>query len=52
MARVVDLTFGSGRFKCLGKSVATIQLNKVIVEVRYVHSDGVSRLTLFLVVYA
>jgi len=32
MARVVDLTFGSGRFKCLGKSVATIELNKIIVE--------------------
>jgi Cytochrome P450 len=39
MARVVDLTFGSGRFKCLGKSVATIELNKIIVEVRCVHSS-------------
>jgi cytochrome P450 len=38
MARVVDLTFGSGRFKCLGKSVATIELNKIIVEVRYIRS--------------
>jgi cytochrome P450 len=41
MARVVDLTFGSGRFKCLGKSVATIELNKIIVEVRYIRSQEI-----------
>ena len=34
MARVVDLAFGSGRFKCLGRGVALMELNKIIVEVR------------------
>lgn len=34
MARVVDMTFGSGRFKCLGRAVAWIELNKIFVEVR------------------
>jgi cytochrome P450 len=37
MARVVDLAFGSGRFKCLGRSVALMELNKIIIEVRRVH---------------
>ena len=41
MARVVDLTFGGGRFKCLGKSVAMIELNKIIVEVRYIRSQEI-----------
>ncbi len=36
MARVVDLVFGSGRFKCLGRSVAWLEMNKIIVEVRCV----------------
>ncbi len=34
MARVVDLIFGYGKFKCLGRTVAMIELNKVFVEVR------------------
>jgi cytochrome P450 len=33
MARVVDLIFGYGKFKCLGRTVAMIELNKVFVEV-------------------
>jgi cytochrome P450 len=36
MARVVDLVFGSGRYKCLGRTIAWMELNKIIVEVRYV----------------
>jgi cytochrome P450 len=32
-ARVVDLIFGHGKYKCLGKTVAWIELNKVFVEV-------------------
>jgi cytochrome P450 len=35
MARVVDMTFGSGRFKCLGRTIAWIELNKIFVEVRW-----------------
>lgn len=35
MARVVDLAFGSGRFKCLGRMIAWIELNKIFVEVRH-----------------
>lgn len=32
MIRNVDLVFGTGKFQCLGKSLATIELNKVFVE--------------------
>ena len=35
MERNNELIFGYGRFKCLGQSVALIELNKVFVEVRY-----------------
>ena len=34
MERNNDLIFGYGRFKCLGQSVALMELNKVFVEVR------------------
>ena len=37
MARVVGLAFGSGRFKCLGRGVALMELNKIIIEVRPFH---------------
>ena len=33
MSRVVDLIFGHGKYKCLGKTVAWLELNKVFVEV-------------------
>lgn len=33
MERSVELVFGSGRYGCLGKSVAFMELNKVFVEV-------------------
>jgi len=33
MERVTDLVFGSGRYGCLGKSIAVLELNKVFVEV-------------------
>jgi cytochrome P450 len=33
MLRVVELAFGSGRYKCLGRTVAGIELNKIFVEV-------------------
>jgi cytochrome P450 len=32
MERQADLTFGYGRFACLGKPVALMELNKVFVE--------------------
>lgn len=32
MDRQADLTFGFGRFGCLGKPVALMELNKVVVE--------------------
>ncbi|TDZ27753.1 Cytochrome P450 monooxygenase lolP1 [Colletotrichum spinosum] len=32
MSAVVDLAFGHGRFQCLGKSIACMELNKVFVE--------------------
>ena len=35
MERNNELIFGYGRFKCLGQSVALVELNKVFVEVRY-----------------
>jgi cytochrome P450 len=34
MEKVQDLVFGYGRYGCLGKSVALIELNKVFFEVR------------------
>ena len=34
MRGVVDLIFGSGRFGCLRKNIAFLELNKVFVEVR------------------
>lgn len=34
MTRINDLTFGAGRFQCLGKSIALQSLPKVIFEVR------------------
>ena len=33
MERSVELIFGYGRFKCLGRSVALVELNKIFVEV-------------------
>jgi cytochrome P450 len=33
MSRVVGLIFGHGKYKCLGKTVAWLELNKVFVEV-------------------
>ncbi|KAE9376647.1 cytochrome P450 [Stipitochalara longipes BDJ] len=30
--QTVDLVFGAGRFKCLGNSVALIELNKIFIE--------------------
>jgi cytochrome P450 len=34
MASTVELAFGHGKFQCLGKTIAAMELNKVIVEVR------------------
>jgi cytochrome P450 len=34
MLRTVDFGFGHGRFMCLGKNLAQIELNKIFVEVR------------------
>jgi len=33
MLKVVDLSFGHGRWMCLGKSLAWMELNKMFVEV-------------------
>ncbi|KAI0872196.1 cytochrome P450 [Hypoxylon argillaceum] len=32
MIKMVDLVFGGGRFMCLGKSLALIELNKIFIE--------------------
>lgn len=38
MFRVADLAFGSGRFKCLGRTIAMMELNKIFVEVRCIRA--------------
>lgn len=38
MLKTVDLSFGHGRWLCLGKPLAIIELNKVFVEVRCVRA--------------
>lgn len=48
MERNMELIFGYGRFQCLGKTVAFVELNKVFVEVCYLFysfsTDGLSQL--------
>lgn len=39
MERSVECVFGSGRYGCLGKQVAFIELNKVYVQVRSLRLD-------------
>lgn len=34
MLKNIDLSFGHGRWLCLGKPLAVIELNKIFVEVR------------------
>lgn len=34
MLRTIDLIFGHGRWLCLGKPLAVMELNKIFVEVR------------------
>lgn len=36
MLKTIDLIFGYGRWLCLGRPLAIIELNKIFVEVRYV----------------
>ena len=48
MTETVTLCFGTGRYGCLGRGVATMELNKAIIEVsleRPLSSGGVSMLT-------
>jgi len=33
MNSVVELNFGSGKYQCLGKTIAFMELNKIFVEV-------------------
>jgi cytochrome P450 len=35
---VVDLDFGSGKYQCLGKRIASMELNKIFIEVSPSHS--------------
>lgn len=46
MTRANDLMFGYGKWQCLGKPVAQVELNKLIFEVRQDHSYPRSRFTL------
>ncbi len=41
MNGVVDLAFGSGKYQCLGKKVAVMELNKIFVEVSLNSSMGI-----------
>ncbi|KAI9768093.1 MAG: hypothetical protein M1840_005127 [Geoglossum simile] len=43
MERTNDLIFGPGRYQCLGRSIAMIELRKVFVEVGEVENAGTSR---------
>ncbi|KAH9810899.1 pisatin demethylase (Cytochrome-P450) [Teratosphaeria destructans] len=48
MTETVTLCFGSGRFGCLGRGVAVMELNKAVIEVRVLLEGGVfMRLTEF-----
>lgn len=40
MASTVDLVFSSGKYLCLGKTVALMELNKVFVEVSFSPASG------------
>lgn len=40
MLKTVDLSFGHGRWLCLGKTLTKMELNKVFVEVSYFLSLG------------
>lgn len=44
MKEAVDLVFGFGKYSCLGKPIAMMELNKVFVEVRcsFPYSGGLS----------
>jgi cytochrome P450 len=35
MHDVVDLAFGSGKYECMGKRIAMVELNKIFVEVSF-----------------
>jgi cytochrome P450 len=39
MERSVECVFGSGRYGCLGRQVAFVELNKVFVQVRSLHVE-------------
>jgi hypothetical protein len=41
MAAVVDLVFGHGKYQCLGKTVAFMELTKALVEVSWSCLTGV-----------
>ena len=41
MANTVDLVFHYGKWQCLGKSVAQMELNKIFVEVKRVAFNGI-----------
>jgi hypothetical protein len=44
--RSQELVFGLGRYRCLGKSIAFVELNKVFVQVRRDrHSKSFKKLT-------
>lgn len=43
MRRTADLAFGWGKYQCLGKNIAWMEINKVLFEVTHTPLPGISR---------
>jgi cytochrome P450 len=52
MVRTSDLMFGHGKFQCLGKVVAQIEIGKLVFEVSKRKKHSMSNIVLFLTTYS